>query len=377
MNTAAVLQASQTIVIKVGTALLADPLGAGVKQGWIEALARDVQALINEGKRVAIVSSGGIALGRPALGILSDTPPQAIPLEHKQAASAVGQFHVFNGYHKAFSALGVTAAQILLTMSETENRRMHLNARATLQTLMDKGIVPVINENDTISTEEIRFGDNDRLAVRVAQMIGADSVVLLSTIDGLYTANPHVDEHAEHVPLIEAITPAHIAMAGDALPGLSTGGMKSKMDAARAAVRAGMSLIIADGQASHSLRDLPDARSTLFHAKNTNDSERKKWISAHMQPKGCVHLDEGASAALRQGKSLLPVGVRSISGDFARGDAVEIKTQNGETLGIGLCAYGAGDAEKIIGKRSAEIAEILGYAGRKELVHRNDMALTS
>jgi glutamate 5-kinase len=254
---------------------------------------------------------------------------------------------------------------------------MHLNARATLQALMDKGIVPVINENDTISTEEIRFGDNDRLAVRVGQMIGADCVVLLSTIDGLYTANPHTDDTATHIPRVEAITPDHIAMAGDAVPGLSTGGMKSKMEAAGAAMRAGISMVIADGQAVHALRDLKDARATLFHAKDNSDSQRKKWISAHMKPKGWVMLDDGAVDALRSGKSLLPVGVRAISGDFERGDAIEIKAPNGDILGVGLSAYSAHDAKKLLGKRSNDIIDILGFAGRKELVHRNDMALVS
>jgi glutamate 5-kinase len=375
MSVAHVLDQSQTIIIKIGTALVAEKDGSGVKQDWLKALTQDVAALIKAGKRVAIVSSGGVALGRPALGISPDTPPKNIPLEHKQAASAVGQHHVFNGYHGAFEALGITAAQVLLTMAETENRRMHLNARATLQALLDKGIVPVINENDTISTEEIRFGDNDRLAVRVGQMIGADCVILLSTIDGLYTANPHKDSTAAHIPVIEVVTNDHMAMAGDAVPGLSTGGMKSKMEAASAAMRAGISMVIADGMAAHSLRDIATATATLFHAKNTSDSQRKKWISAHMKPKGWVMLDNGALDALRDGKSLLPVGVKTISGDFERGDAVEIKAPDGTTLGVGLTAYSAYDAKQLLGKRSSEIMEILGFAGRKELVHRNDMAL--
>lgn len=376
MNTIEVMNSSKRIVIKIGTALVAEAGGLGVKEAWLHALAKDITALIHAGKHVVIVSSGAVALGRPALGIDANTPPKDIPLEMKQAASAVGQYHVFNGYHSAFAEQETKCAQVLLTMSETENRRMHLNARATLLTLLDKGIVPVINENDTISTEEIRFGDNDRLAVRVAQMVGADTVMLLSTIDGLYTANPHKDERAEHIAVIDEITDAHIEMAGDADPGLSTGGMKSKLQAASAAVRAGIHMVIADGQAEHALRDILSHKSTLFVAKDSSDSARKKWIGAHMKPQGFLTLDEGATEALRSGKSLLPVGVINIEGNFKRGDAIEIRGHDGKVLGLGLSAYDADDALKIAGKRSEEIADILGYKGRDALIHRNDMMLS-
>ncbi|MBX2833480.1 MAG: glutamate 5-kinase [Micavibrio sp.] len=363
------------IVLKVGTALIAENDGHGVKEDWLNAMASDIAALQSIGKKVVVVSSGGIALGRPALGITPETRPRDIPLEVKQAASAVGQYHVFNGWHSALAKHEINTAQVLLTMSETENRRMHLNARATLLTLLKRGIVPVINENDTISTEEIRFGDNDRLAVRVAQMIGADTVVLLSTIDGLYTDNPHKNPDAKHIALVETITDEHIAMAGDAVAGLSTGGMKSKISAAIAAVRAGISLIITDGQAEHVLRDISQNNATLFAAKGSGDSARKKWIGAHMSPKGSVTVDAGALSALQSGKSLLPVGINVVSGKFKRGDAVEIKAPDGKVLGLGLSAYDAENAALIIGKRSKEIANILGYAGRIELIHRNDMAL--
>lgn len=376
MNSLDALTSAKLIVVKIGTALVAEDGGERVKKDWLKALAQDIAALQAQGKQIVIVSSGAVGLGRPALGISADTRPKDIPLEMKQAASAVGQYHLFHGYHSALSEQNIKTAQVLLTMSETENRRMHLNARATLLTLIERGIVPIINENDTISTEEIRFGDNDRLSVRVAQMVNADLVVLLSTIDGLYTGNPHKDSAAEHIAVIDEITEAHMDMAGDADPGLSTGGMKSKLQAASAAIRAGMSLIIADGRQNHALRDIAHNRSSLFTTgKSIEANARKRWIGAHMKPSGALIVDEGAIEALKAGKSLLPVGVRSIEGHFKRGDAVEIKTLKGKVLGLGLCAFDHEDAAHIIGKRSEEIADILGYIGRKELVHRNDMAL--
>ncbi|MCB1652238.1 MAG: glutamate 5-kinase [Alphaproteobacteria bacterium] len=379
MQTLDVLKAARSVVIKIGTALIAREDADGVRTEWLTALAQDVAALRKQGKNVTIISSGGIALGRSALGISPQTPPQKIPLEHKQAASSVGQFRVFHGYHEAFSAQELTCAQILLTMTETENRAMHLNARATLQTLLDKGIVPIINENDTVSTAEIRFGDNDRLAARVAQMINADVVVLLSTIDGLYTANPYKNPGAQHIPIVETLGDEHVSMAGDALPGLSTGGMKSKIEAAQTALRAGIPLLIADGRAEHALDNIfnnAEMRCTLFMASAHEKNARKSWIHAHLKPKGAVYVDSGALQALKNGKSLLPVGVKKVEGVFARGDAVEIRAlEDGQRLGIGLSAYSSKDAGDIMGKKSADILEILGYAGRDELIHRNDMVL--
>ncbi len=373
-----IIEKSKCIVIKIGTALVAERDGTGLKNAWLSALAQDVSTLVSKGKNVVIVSSGAVALGRKAMGIGLNMPPSSIPLEMKQAASAVGQYHLFDGYHKAFAQESLPLAQVLITMSETENRRMHLNARATLQALMARGIIPVINENDTISTGEIRFGDNDRLAARVAQMIEADTVLLLSTTDGLYTANPDTDPQAVHIPYVSVIDDTHLGMAGDAIAGLSTGGMKSKIEAAMTATRSGIHMIIANGCMPHALGGLMSKsapRSTVFQAQGTIRNARKRWIGAHLRPKGIVILDDGAVSALKSGKSLLPIGVKSIEGDFERGDIVEIKNLAGKKLGMGISAYAAGDALKIIGQKSDALEGILGYVGRQELIHRNDMAL--
>lgn len=366
MSTFDILVTSKRIVIKIGSALLTNQSRTELNQGWIDALAKEIQTLIQSGKEVIIVSSGAVALGRKAMGISPDMPPGDIRLEQKQAASAIGQPLVFHGYATAFEKLGLTTAQVLLTMSETENRRMHLNARETLHALIEKKIIPIINENDTVLTQEIRFGDNDRLAVRVAQMIEADTVILLTTTEGLYTADPNKNPDAQHIPLIEHVTDEHIKMAGDALPGLSTGGMRSKIEAAQAAIRAGMSLVIANKL---------DGKCTVFKALENAPNSRKRWIATHMNPKGSVTIDDGALKALKDGKSLLPIGVKAIEGNFERGDAVSIKTQSGQNIGTGLSAYNAPDAQKIIGKPSAAISEILGYSGREVLIHRNDMVL--
>jgi len=377
-RTVDILKICQILVIKIGTALVTQSDGSGVRQDWLDALAEDVKSLRERGIQVVIVTSGAVALGRKALHIDMNTPPAAIPLEKKQAASAVGQYHLFHAYHQSFAHQGLELAQVLLTMSETENWRMHLNARATLGALMAQGIVPVINENDTISTGEIRFGDNDRLAARVAQMIDADSVLLLSTTDGLYTDHPGHNPEAVHIPLVEKITTEHVKMAGDAVPGLSTGGMKSKVEAAQAATSTGIHLIIADGLEKHVLRDVFEdfkTRTTVFLAQKSTKTAKKRWMSAHLRPKGTYVLDKGASKALKNGKSLLPVGVMALEGHFERGDVIEIKHSNGDRLGMGLSAYSSDDAQKIIGKSSDEIPSILGYAGRSELIHRNDMVL--
>jgi glutamate 5-kinase len=376
-----ILQKAESIVIKVGSVLIHDKERDTVNQPWMNTLAQDISRLMEKGKKVTIVSSGGIALGRRALDISSKIAPDEIPLQQKQAASAVGQFHLFNGYYKAFKEYGITAAQVLLTMGETENRRMNLNARETLHTLLAKGIVPIINENDTVSTGEIRFGDNDRLGVRVAQMILADTVVLLSTTDGLYTKNPDKHKGAKHIPLIKDITKDHIRMAGKAVPGLSTGGMKSKIEAAQSAVKSGIHMIIAKGTKDHIVKNLyadDQERTTLFMAENDSPTARKVWIQAHMSPKGAYIVDAGALKALTSGKnSLLPVGVAEVQGNFSRGDVVEIKTQDGNKIGLGLSAYNAEDAKKIIGHQSQDIQKILGYVGRKALIHHDDIVLES
>ncbi len=372
------IENSELIVIKIGSVLIRGKDVEDINQDWLNALASGVQALKRKGKRIVIVSSGGVALGRKALGIAANIAPTSIPLAKKQAASSVGQYHLFNGYYKAFDKIGITAAQVLLTMSETENRRMNLNARETLTTLLDNDIIPIINENDTVSTGEIRFGDNDRLAVRVAQMIMADCVILLSTTDGLYTDNPDKNPDAELIPVIEKISQEHVKMAGDAVAGLSTGGMKSKIEAAISATKSGINLIISNGQANNALSDLCNneaKKATLFTAQKSDTNARKIWIQSHMNPKGAIMIDDGALSALKSGKSLLPIGVISVSGDFRRGDPVIINDQHGTKLGIGLAAYSANDALKIIGNQSENIAGILGYIGRDELIHRNDMVL--
>ena len=374
-----ILENAKLIVIKIGSVLVRGDALDQANQPWMDALAQDIRALRDQGKKIVLVSSGGVALGRKALNIASDISPSSIPLKKKQAASAVGQYHLFNGYFKAFEKQKIIAAQVLLTMSETENRRMNLNARETLHTLLDSGIVPIINENDTVSTEEIRFGDNDRLSVRVAQMIRADTVVILSTTDGLYTDNPDINPQAKHIPFIDALTDEHKEMAGDAIAGLSTGGMKSKIEAARAATKYGINLIITNGQDNNALSHLYDSdqskKSTLFAAQKCDNNARKIWLGAHMNPKGSVTIDDGALSALNSGKSLLPVGVKDVSGDFKRGDVIEIKTLSGDKIGMGISAYNADDARRIIGVNSSEIHDILGYIGRSELIHRNDMVM--
>lgn len=373
-----IIKTSKRIVLKIGSALLADIETGSVKQEWINAFSLDIQQLQASGKEIIIVSSGGVALGRKTIGIPITMPPSKIPLELKQASSAVGQFHMFTSYYTAFSKLGINVAQVLLTMSETENRRMHLNARGALFTLIERRIIPIINENDTVSTGEIRFGDNDRLSVRVAQMVSADLVILLSTTDGLYTDNPDKVPNAKHIPVVEKISAEHTQMAGDAIPGLSTGGMKSKIEAANSANQAGISLLIANGRKNHALNDLihnKSIRSTIFLAQETKSKARKRWIQSHIRPKGSIIIDNGALIALHAGKSLLPVGVCSIKGDFKRGDAITVHDANMHHIATGLSAYDSSDAAHIIGKSSSDIEGIMGYIGRTEFIHRDDLVL--
>lgn len=380
MNSKDLIESSDVIVIKIGTALVADQNAAHLNLEWLEALAADLKSLHDMGKKIVIVSSGAVAMGRNALKIPLNAPPSSIPLEKKQAASAVGQYHLFNGYFQALSHHNLLAAQVLLTMSETENRRMHLNARATLLTLLESGIIPIINENDTISTGEIRFGDNDRLAARVGQMIEADALILLSTIDGLYTENPLQNPMAEHIARVEKIDESHIKMAGDAIAGLSTGGMKSKIEAAQLATLSGVHMIIADGRPNGALQSVlndKNTRTTLFLAQNTHKNARKRWIQAHIQPKGTVFIDRGAVSALQSGKSLLPVGVIRVEGVFERGDIVVIRDMNEQKIATGISSYGSDKAALIAGCSSEKITDILGYLAQPELVHRNDLVMTN
>lgn len=377
-NTQKIIKKSDIIVLKIGSAILTNLETGEVNGDWLQSFVADVKALHDTGKKIIIVSSGAVALGRNDIGISADQRPSDIPLELKQAAASVGQFYLFNAYFNKFKKHDLTAGQILLTMSETEDWRMHLNARETITTLLDRGIIPIINENDTISTGEIRFGDNDKLAVRVAQMVDADCVVLLSTTDGLYMGNPDENPNTPFIPIVETITESHVEMAGDAVAGLSTGGMKSKIEAAISATRAGIHLVITNGRDNGSLSallDSDDKKNTLFSAENNDGSARKTWIQSHLNPKGSVIVDEGAEKALDDGNSLLPIGLRSVDGEFDRGDVIIIKNQLEEGIGIGISAFPSNEVFMIIGRQSDDIPMILGYAGRTEIIHRNDLVL--
>lgn len=377
-NTQDTIKNADTIVLKIGSAILANTETGQVNQDWLEAFVDDVRILKDQGKRIVIVSSGAVALGRGDIGISNDQRPTEISLELKQAAASVGQFYLFNAYFEELKKDDMKAAQILLTMSETEDWRMHLNARETLTTLLDRDIIPIINENDTISTGEIRFGDNDKLAVRVGQMVEADAVVLMSTTEGLYRANPEEDPKAPFIPVVKTITENHVAIAGDAVAGLSTGGMKSKIEAAISATRAGIHLIITNGIENNSLKELlenDDKKNTLFTAEENKANARKTWIQSHLNPKGSVLVDEGAEKALDDGNSLLPIGVTQVDGTFDRGDVILIKNQYEDAIGIGISAFPSNEIFMIIGRRSEDIPMILGYAGRTEVIHRNDLVL--
>jgi glutamate 5-kinase len=371
-QTAGHLAEAKRVVVKIGSALLVDDATGGIRRRWLEALADDVAAMRSEGQELILVSSGAIAVGRRHL----DLPAGSLRLEEKQAAAATGQIRLAHAYQEALARHGLTVAQVLLTLDDTEDRRRHLNARATLATLLKFLAVPVINENDTVATSEIRFGDNDRLAARVAAMIGADALVLLSDIDGLYTADPKLDAAAQHVPEVAELSPAVEAMAGEALPGYSSGGMVTKLVAARIAVGAGCRMAIADGQRMHPLAAIAEgARCTWFLPTATPRTARKKWIAGSLAPVGSLTVDDGALKALAAGKSLLPAGVAGIEGEFDRGDAVRVLDRNGREVARGLSAYSAADARRIMGHKSREIEARLGYRGRDEMIHRDDLVV--
>ncbi|MBX9874407.1 MAG: glutamate 5-kinase [Beijerinckiaceae bacterium] len=360
------------IVVKVGSSLLVDRERGRLRQAWLAALAEDLSDLHQRGADVLVVSSGAIALGRTVLAL----PSGPLRLEESQAAAAVGQIALARTWAEALGHHGLTAGQILLTLADTEERRRYLNARATLGRLLDLRAVPVINENDTVATTEIRYGDNDRLAARVATMAGADLLVLFSDIDGLYTAPPARDPAARHIPLVERITPEIDAMAGGAASELSRGGMRTKIEAGKIAASGGTHMLIADGRAKNPLAAIAaGARCTWFLTASTPATARKTWIAGSLEPRGTLHVDAGAARALAGGASLLPVGVSRIEGDFARGDAVLIRDPDGRLLGRGLVAYDAGEAALVLGKASRDIGAILGYPGRAEMIHRDDMAL--
>ena len=361
------------IVIKIGSALLVDR-ATGLKKAWLDAMCKDIAALKAGGTDVLVVSSGAIALGRSVLKV----PAGALKLEESQAAAAVGQIALARAWSESLSADGIVAGQILLTLGDTEERRRYLNARATINQLLKLGSVPIINENDTVATTEIRYGDNDRLAARVATMTGADLLVLLSDIDGLYTAPPHLDPDARFLETVEAITPEIEAMAGGAASELSRGGMRTKIDAGKIATGAGCAMIIASGKVDHPLRSIEEgARSSWFAPSGSPVTARKTWIAGQLQPAGRLEIDAGAENALASGKSLLPAGVRGVWGAFSRGDTVSIYGANGREIARGLAGYDADEARLIVGKKSAEIAAILGYAGRAAMVHRDDLVVTA
>jgi len=359
------------VVIKIGSALLVDR-ATGLKKAWLDAMCTDVANLKANGVEVLVVSSGAIALGRTVLNV----PAGALKLEESQAAAAVGQIALARAWSESLSTDAIVAGQVLLTLGDTEERRRYLNARATINQLLKLGAVPIINENDTVATTEIRYGDNDRLAARVATMVGADLLVLLSDIDGLYTAPPHLDPNARFLETIAEITPEIEAMAGGAASELSRGGMRTKIDAGKIATTAGCAMIIASGKPNHPLAAIEEgARSSWFAPSGSPVTARKTWIAGQLLPAGTLSVDAGAEEALRSGKSLLPAGVRDVTGSFSRGDTIAILGTSGREIARGLAGYDADEARQIAGK-SAEIAAILGYAGRAAMVHRDDMVMT-
>ena len=366
------LASATRTVVKIGSSLLTEPATGALNETWLDGLARDVAGLRERGKDVLIVSSGAIAIGRRHLGLAAET----LRLEEMQAAAACGQIRLAHAYQSALARHGIGVAQILLTHEDTEARRRYLNARSTINTLLSLSTVPVINENDTVATNEIRFGDNDRLAARVAVMMSADLLVLLSDVDGLYESDPRHDAHARWVPAVERITPEIEAMAGSIGTPSAAGGMVTKIAAAKHAMAAGCHMVIAKGAVERPLAALEaGARSTWFVSTATPRAARKSWIASALEPRGTLIIDEGARSALAQGRSLLPAGVKAVEGAFERGDAVAIRVEQGGEAGRGLVAYSAADARRIVGHKSREIERILGYRGRAEMIHRDDLVL--
>ena len=366
------LATGRRVVVKIGSALLVDDQHGTVHRHWLETLAEDLAVCRGRGQELVIVSSGAIALGRRPLG-LSDGD---LRLEEKQAAAATGMVRLAHAYQEILEKHGMTVAQVLLTLDDSENRRRYINARNTLEALLRAGAVPLINENDTVATDEIRFGDNDRLAARVAAMIGADTLVLLSNVDGLYTADPLTNKDARLIPEVRDITPEIEALAGPVATGYGSGGMVTKLAAAKAALGAGCRMVIADGSALHPLKRIEDgAPCTWFLPSATPRTARKRWIAGTLGPAGTITVDDGALRALEKGKSLLPAGVIAAEGDFQRGDAVIVKGPGGREVARGLTAYSAADARRIMGHKSGEIEGLLGYRGRDEMIHRDDLVL--
>lgn len=365
------LATARRLVVKIGSALLVDAKTGALKSDWLTGLAADVAAARNRGAQVILVSSGSIALGRRVLGL----PAGTLPLEQSQAAAAVGQIRLARAYEEALAPHGITAAQVLVTLEDTQDRRRYLNTRATLETLIGLGTVPIVNENDTVATDEIRYGDNDRLAAQIAVTTGADQLALLSDVDGLYTGNPFTEPTARRLDLVERITPEIEAMAGEGVSGLSKGGMRTKVMAARTATAGGCAMVIAQGSVMRPLSAIEGgAPCTWFAPQGDPQAARKRWIAA-MKPRGTIRVDAGAVRAMGTGKSLLPAGVLAVKGQFGRGEAVAIVGPDGAILGTGLVRYTAEEAQAIRGRKSTEIEAVLGYPGRAALVHRDDMAL--
>lgn len=362
---------AQTIVIKIGSAILVDAKTHVLREDWLDALASDLSTLTD--KRIILVSSGAIALGRQRLSLIE--APLTLP--QKQACAAAGQSSLTRAYEDALGRQGIVTAQALLTLNDTEDRRRWLNARSTLDTLLGLGVIPIINENDTVATDEIRYGDNDRLAARTAQMIGADLLILLSDIDGLYTADPRNDDTAEHLPLVSDLSEDIMAMGGasNAVSGVGTGGMVTKLTAAQIATQAGCDMIICDGRDVGALAALGNgAKHTRFKAKSNPRKARAQWIGGTLKPSGTLNVDRGAAKALRAGNSLLPAGVTSVSGHFQKGDAVSV-ISDGIEIARGLVGYDLADADRIKGLKSNEIANVLGFANGAALIHRDNLVM--
>jgi glutamate 5-kinase len=360
------------VVVKVGSSLLVDSNAGTVNADWLRSLVEDLAELAKRGASLLVVTSGAIALGRTVVKLARGP----LKLEESQAAAAVGQIALARVWAEMLANFGLTAGQILLTLGDTEERRRYLNARETIGKLLELGAVPVINENDTVATTEIRYGDNDRLAARVATMMSADLLILLSDIDGLYSAPPQENPSAQLIPVVPHVSAEIEAMAGAAESDLSRGGMRTKIEAAKIATAAGTHMVIASGRKLHPVRAIADGGACTWFLTPANPvTARKKWIAGALEPKGSIHVDAGAVAALRRGSSLLPAGVVKISGDFARGDAVLVRGPDGAEIGRGLVAYDSADAEQLVGQNSKRIEGILGYRGRSEMVHRDDLTL--
>jgi len=361
---------ARKVVVKIGSALFVDQQTGALDRAWLEGVCADVADLKRSGKDVVIVSSGAVALGRRELKI----DPRR--LEEKQAAAATGQILLAHAYLEILRSFGVTAAQVLLTIDDSESRRRYLNASATLSTLLGYGAVPVVNENDTVATQELRYGDNDRLAARVAQMVSADCLVLLSDVDGLYTADPRQDPNARYVEEVTEFTRELVDMAGGPGSSHGSGGMRTKIEAARIAMGAGCRMCIATGRVARPISVLlGGGKATWFLPSATPGAARKQWIAGTLKPKGAVRVDAGAERALLAGRSLLPAGVTSVDGQFEGGDAVSVLAADGRELARGLVAYSGEEARLIAGRKSVEIAQVLGYSGRDEIIHRDDLVL--